>query len=251
MAEGSHPIRRILLVMLIPLAGVLTFFLVRGASGLPRLVDTAPRTAKVLEWLRGAGDPAWRVSALERCGEAPFLMPTNGFIGFLWDDSFYPGHRHQGLDIFGGEDSGVTPVYAAYPGYLTRLETWKSSVILRIPEDPLSPGRQIWTYYTHMADAQGLVSYVNPDYPPGTQEIYVEAGTLLGYQGNFSGDPNNPVGIHLHFSIVLDDGQGSFLNELEIQNTLDPTPYFGLALNANTNQDDVPVCPPGLITPVP
>ena len=46
--------------------------------------------------------------------------------------------------------------------------------------------------------------------------MYVEAGTLLGYQGNFSGDPNNPVGVHLHFSIVLDDGQGKFRNELEI-----------------------------------
>jgi murein DD-endopeptidase MepM/ murein hydrolase activator NlpD len=168
-------------------------------------------------------------------------MPTDGFIGFLWGDSFRPGHTHQGLDIFGGEGLNVTPIIAAYPGYLTRLPDWKSTVIIRIPEDPLRPGRQIWAYYTHMADAAG------PEFPPGTNEVFVEAGTLLGYQGNFSGDPNNPVGIHLHFSIVLDDGQGKFRNELEIENTLDPSPYLGLPVNAGLNQGEIPICPPDKI----
>ena len=168
-------------------------------------------------------------------------MPTNGFIGFIWDDSFRPGHRHQGLDMFGLADPGVVPVYAAYPGYLSRLPDWKSTVIIRIPDDPLRPGRQIWTYYTHMADSDGT-SYISEAFPPGTSEVYVEEGTLLGYQGNYSGDPNNPTGVHLHFSIVKDDGNGSFLNELAIKNTLDPSPYLGMPLNAKGNPDEVPVC---------
>jgi hypothetical protein len=104
-------------------------------------------------------------------------------------------------------------------------------VIVRVPEDPLQPGRQIWTYYTHMANPDGA-SYIAEDFPPGTEEVFVEAGTLLGYQGNYSGTPGNPTGVHLHFSVVLDDGQGGFRNELEIRNTLDPSPYLGLPLNA-------------------
>ncbi len=185
--------------------------------------------------------PEWKLTAGSRCGEAPFIFPTNGMVGFLWDDSFRPGHRHQGLDIFGGEGVGVTPVVAAYPGYLTRLSDWKSSVIVRIPSDPLKPGRQIWAYYTHMADEDGT-SYISKEFPPGTYEKLIDAGTFLGYQGNFSGDLNNPTGIHLHFSIVKDDGQGGFRNELEIQNTYDPSPYLGLRVNANENLDTVPVC---------
>jgi murein DD-endopeptidase MepM/ murein hydrolase activator NlpD len=185
--------------------------------------------------------PEWRLEAGSRCGEAPFIFPTNGMVGFLWDDSFGPGHRHQGIDIFGGNEVGVTPVIAAYPGYLTRLPEWKSSVIVRIPSDPLEPGRQIWTYYTHMATQEGT-SFISGQFPPGTFEQYIEAGTLLGYQGNYSGDPNNPTGVHLHFSIVKDDGQGSFRNELEIRNTYDPSSYLGLRVNANENLDTVPVC---------
>ncbi len=50
--------------------------------------------------------PEWAVRAGERCGEAPFLLPTNGFIGYLWGDSFRPGHSHQGIDIFGGKGLG-------------------------------------------------------------------------------------------------------------------------------------------------
>jgi murein DD-endopeptidase MepM/ murein hydrolase activator NlpD len=171
-------------------------------------------------------------------------MPTDGYIGFVWGDSFRPGHRHQGLDIFGGEEVGQTPVVASYSGYLTRLSDWRSAVILRVPQDPLQPDRQIWLYYAHMADRDGK-SYIEPQFPPGAQEVFVEAGTLLGYQGNYSGDPLNPTGVHLHFSLVRDDGGGKFRNELEFGNTLDPSPYLGLSLNASSNSDLVPVCQEG------
>ena len=92
-----------------------------------------------------------------------------------------------------------------------------------------------------MADRQGN-SFISPEFPAGTKELYVEASTLLGYQGNYSGDPNNPVGVHLHISVVEDDGFGNFKNELDINNTYDPSPYFGLLLNANENPDTIPVC---------
>ncbi len=201
------------------------------------------RTRKLLSWLHESqAHPDWAATAQQTCAGAPFAMPTSGYIGFLWDDSFRLGHRHQGIDIFGGTDINVTPVYAAYPGYLSRLPDWKSSVIIRIPDDPLRPGRQIWTYYTHMADERGGSLIASP-FPAGSSEIFVEQGTLLGYQGNFSGTPGNPVGVHLHFSIVL-DREGHFLNELEIGNTLDPSPYLGLPLNGKNNSDTIPVCPP-------
>jgi hypothetical protein len=130
---------------------------------------------------------------------------------------------------------------AAYSGYLSRLPAWKSAVIVRVPSDPLVPGRQIWLYYTHMSDANGN-SFISADFPPGTAEKTIEAGTLLGYQGNFTGDADNPTGVHLHFSIVMDDGKGSFRNELDINNTLDPSPYLGLPLNARTSDGKVVVC---------
>lgn len=207
-------------------------------------VFSPQRLSRLMTWLRGpVGNPEWMMSAGQVCGDAPFQMPTDGYIGFLWGDSFRVGHHHQGIDIFGGADVGITPVFAAYPGYLTRLPDWKSTVIVRVPDDPLQPGRQIWTYYTHMAGSDGN-SYIIDAFPPGTYEAPVEAGTLLGYQGNYSGTPGNPTGVHLHFSIVLDDGQGSFRNELEIENTVDPINYLGLPLNAWDNRDEIPICEP-------
>lgn len=185
--------------------------------------------------------PDWKLTAGSQCGSAPFIFPTDGFVGFLWADSFRPGHTHQGIDIFAGTEIGVTHVIAAYPGYLTRLPDWKSTVIVRVPSDPLNPGTQIWLYYTHMANQVGN-SFVSEEFPAGTFEKYIEAGTFLGYQGDYSGDPNNPTGVHLHFSIVEDDGNGQFKNELEIKNTLDPSPYLGLPLNAYKNHGQVPLC---------
>lgn len=228
------------------LVGILVIGLLLGlAIFLRREIRTASeRTPYVWRFINDpAGNQNLVIQAGSRCGTAPFLFPTSGMVGYLWDDAFNAGHRHQGIDIFAGTDVDVTPIISAYPGYLTRLPEWKSSLIVRIPSDPLNPGTQIWLYYTHMADANGN-SFVSADYPPGMSEQYIESGTVLGRQGNYSGDPNNPVGVHLHFSVVRDDGTGHFKNELDISNTYDPSPYLGLALNANQNPDHIPVCEP-------
>lgn len=223
----------ILLILIATTATVYLYFTFRRSSA---------RTAQVYDWFRDTTSrPDLMMSAGTRCGDTPFLFPTDGLIGFIWDDSFRPGHRHSGIDIFSGTEVGVTPVYAAYAGYLTRKADWKSTVIIRVPDDPIQIGKQIWVYYTHMADAQGN-PFISSAFPAGATEVFVEANTFLGYQGNYSGDPSNPVGVHLHISIVKDDGFGNFKNELEIENTYDPTPYFGLPLNANINTETIPVC---------
>jgi murein DD-endopeptidase MepM/ murein hydrolase activator NlpD len=181
------------------------------------------------------------IQAGQRCGDAPFAFPTTGLVFGMWDQSYRPGHRHSGLDIFAGTEPGVTPVFAAYDGYLTREADWTSTVIIRHPDDPINPGQQIWTYYTHMA-SKGGESFISEAFPMGTSEVFVQAGTLLGYQGNYSGDPVNPTGLHLHFSVVKDDGKGGYLNELDISNTYDPTPYFNLPFNFHDNPDEFAVC---------
>lgn len=188
--------------------------------------------------------PEYEVDALTQCGDAPFLMPTKGFIGYLWNDSFKLLNRHQGIDIFAGTVAGETPVYAPYDGFVTREDGWRSSLIIRVPQDPLNPGRQIWLYMTHMADSEGN-SLIDNAFPPGTFDKPIYVGDLLGFQGDYSGDPARPVGVHLHFSIVKDDGKGHYMNELDIANTLDPSPYLGFALNAKTtSRTDIPKCQP-------
>lgn len=238
----EKPRRRVLLwvwltlVIVVLLAGVYTAY-----SYLQR-----PSSARWLQYRAYLQDRQQYEDVLIKpgthCDDSPFAFPTTGVVFGLWGQSYRPAHVHTGLDIFPGTEPGVTPIYAAYPGYLTRKADWLSSVIIRHPNDPLAPERQIWTYYTHMASEDGEVSFVSEAFPPGAEEIYVEAGTFLGYQGNYSGNPTNPTGLHLHFSVVKDDGNGVFLNELEIENTYDPTPYLNLAVNHEVNPEDFPVC---------
>ena len=202
----------------------------------------AARLDKFRQWMQNpAAHADWKIAAGTQCGSAPFRFPTDGFVGFLWGDRMSRAHIHQGIDIFAGTEIGKTHVIAAYPGYLTRLADWKSAVIVRVPSDPLHPGQQIWLYYTHMADEYGN-SFISSEFPAGTSEKFIEADTFLGDQGDYSGDPNNPVGVHLHFSIVKDDGTGHFKNELDINNTLDPSPYLGLPVNGYENRDQIPLC---------
>ncbi len=226
--------------------------LIVAAILLRRAVLRDPRNESFARWWIGSEEErrAMVTTAREPCPDAPFLLPAEGYIGLLYGDARPPysaRHRHQGIDIFSEGPPGLTPVYAAYDGYLTRESGWRSAVIIRHPEDPLLAGRQIWTYYAHMADEEGS-SFIVEAFPPGTHEFFVERGTLLGYTGNYSNSPLQRVAVHLHFSIVLDDGSGHYLNELEFVNTVDPSPYLRMAVNygcapAAPDCTDNPVCP--------
>lgn len=172
--------------------------------------------------------------AFTQCPGAPFIIPTEGFIGLLWRDDagpYTPLRRHTGIDIFGGRPTGEVPIYAVYDGWLTRLDDWQSTVIIR-HDDPLQEGRSIWTYYTHMASRSGE-TYIIDEYPQGTYGVPISQGTLIGYQGAYS--PQFPVAVHLHLSIVTANDDGSFRNEAVLENTLNPSPYFGMDVNADSN----------------
>ncbi len=238
----KKPLPALGLLLLLGILALAAFLFGRPLSRWARTLSL--RSPRLREWFHNsAAHPDWRIQAGQRCASgAPFIFPTTGYVGFLWDDSFRLGQAHQGIDIFGGQTPGETPIIAAASGYLTRRPDWKSTVAIRLPDDPLHPGRPLWTYYTHIAWADGS-SLIDPAFPPGVENLWVEAGTLLGYQGNYSGSPNNPTGVHLHFSLVLDDGAGFLRNELDIRNTLDPSPYLGLSLNGAN--DAVPTCPSG------
>ena len=194
-----------------------------------------PRSQSFIQW--AAGNTAVRQDLIivqrETCPGAPFILPADGFIGLLYEDPRgpYSGRNpHQGIDIFSNTEPGITPVYAAYDGYVTREENWRSSLIIHVPDDPLRPGNPVWLYYTHMADREGN-DFIEDAFPPGTREQFVEQGTLLGYTGDFNGNSARGVWVHLHFSIVKDDGHGRYTNELDFSNTLDPTPYLGMNVN--------------------
>ncbi len=199
------------------------------------LASSDPRNQAFVRW--ASGDEAERealiVSQRETCPNAPFILPADGFIGLLYEDPRGPystAKPHQGIDIFSEGEAGVTPVYAAYDGFVSRDANWRSALILRVPDDPLRPGEQIWLYYAHMADREGN-SFIVDAFPPGTDERFVEQGTLLGYTGDYNGNSLRTIWVHLHFSIVKDDGNGRYLNELQFDNTLDPSPYLGMSLN--------------------
>ena len=228
----STPVRLfiVVLVLLICLSSVL--YVTRTRSRTVRI-------SRIGTWFAAPQTHVdWQIVGDQHCGDAPMLLPTTGFIGVGWRDGAPPVYQHTGFDIFSPDPAdNITPIYAAFDGYLTREDNWRSAVIIRHPDSPelaaLTDGEQIWTYYTHMASKDGTESFIAPDFPRGTREKFVEKGTLLGYQGSWSGDPNRNMGRHLHFSIAKSNGDGSYMNETQIANTLDPTPFLGLTMDGD------------------
>jgi hypothetical protein len=239
LAHPDYRTRKIALLLLITLV---SFYLLFQLSGYFRLLID-PRSQAFLQWAGGSAETRADMVTVQRdaCPGAPFVLPADGFIGLLYEDPRGPysaANPHQGIDIFSNTEPGVNPVYAAYSGHVTREDGWRSALIIRVPDDPLQSGRAIWLYYAHMADREGN-SFIVDSFPPGTRAKYVEQGTLLGYTGDYNGNSSRTIWVHLHFSIVKDDGDGRYANELEFGNTLDPSPYLGMILNYD--------CPPGIV----
>ena len=231
------PEKRIIkLGFLTVIAVVLFFILTQFADIMSFILNfNDPQNQAFVKWASGDESDRHALVTVQReaCPNAPFILPTDGFIGLLYADPRGPYSRanpHQGIDIFSETEPGITPVYAAYDGYITRESTWRSALIQRVPDDPLHHGEQIWLYYAHMADRDGN-SFIADAFPAGTQERFVEQGSLLGYTGDYNGTAARQIWVHLHFSIVRDDGNGRYRNEHDFNNTKDPSPYLGMTLN--------------------
>ncbi len=203
---------------------------------LPRYSDSRSNSNPVIEqWFTDASSRPALTTTMNRttCPDAFFSLPSDGLIGLLWNDPAGPYtlfNPHTGIDVFGDGEPGTVPVYAAFDGLLSRRSDWLSSVIIK-HDDPLQAGRTIWSYYTHMATRDGSRSFIVPAFPPDTTDIPVKRGDLLGYQGEYAGVGRPPIGMHVHFSMVTSEADGTFKNEAVIGNTLDPSPYFGMQLN--------------------
>lgn len=231
-----RPRRLALLLIVVIVAAGLLLVAYRGLRRTAGAIVRRPANTALIQWFRDpAARPALATAFTEPCPGYPFLVPSSGLVaGLPYNAAYGPYHvlnPHPGIDIFGNGAPGTIPVYAAYDGLLTREADWKSAVIIR-HDDPLVPGRVIWTYYTHMADLTGTTSYIAERFPPGAKDVPVRRGELIGYQGEYNGGPTAPrIGLHVHFSIVKSDLLGHYLNEARFENTLDPTPYLGLAVN--------------------
>ncbi len=156
------------------------------------------------------------------CPSAPWRLPTSGAFGVQW--------RENGLNIFGWGNKKTVPVYAVADGVLIHPSGWEGAVVIQ-HDDPLNPGDQVWTIYADMLSASGHESYILDDFPPGSIEMLVSAGQLLGYQGEWSGRPYWAMPAHLRFAVVNEIPSSIMMNDEVFKNAVDPTPYLGISPN--------------------
>ncbi|MBN2500930.1 MAG: glycosyltransferase family 39 protein [Anaerolineales bacterium] len=142
------------------------------------------------------------------CTGAPWQLPTSGEFGMYW----WSGQLlFLGADYDSPSGADRIPVYAAADGLVTRKAEWEDALIIQ-HDDPLNPGKKVWTVYAGMAGYDG--SYIVDDFPPGVESVPVEQGQLLGYQGRRFGI-NAPIYLHLQFAVIGAAEDGSFPEAME------------------------------------
>lgn len=169
-----------------------------------------------------------------KCPTSELYIPTTGSLSVPWGclhqasgypcPSYWSGapdsylrQPHRGLDIFGGEGPGVTPVYATYAGTVDKVNRNQIRLVFDqpYPVDPQSGKVVKSVWMAHMAQYDPYEDY---------REIYngerVQGGELIGYQGNHGG--NRALNTHLHISYVENTGG------TESWPTLDPGPFLKL-----------------------
>jgi hypothetical protein len=140
--------------------------------------------------------------------------------------------------LFGTGNEGELPVVAVADGRLIRRRDWPRAVALE-HDDPLHPGETVWTYYADLGASNGRTSFVAPQYPLGSEGAFVPAGTVLGYQGTWSGREYWPAWVHVRFAVVRGPAPGVFPEALTPEVLLDPAPYLGLTAAATATDANV------------
>jgi hypothetical protein len=138
--------------------------------------------------------------------------------------------QKYGLALFGRGNGGEIPVFATADGLLTRLPDRLDAVAIQ-QEDPLHPGKKIWTLYEGMASANGSISYIAQEFPSGSSDVPVKAGQLIGYQGTWSGRPQWPTWTHVRFTVLSFNEQALYPENITSAVVLDPASYLGLELD--------------------
>ncbi|HOU13242.1 MAG TPA: glycosyltransferase family 39 protein [Anaerolineae bacterium] len=122
------------------------------------------------------------------CPGAPWPFPTVAGLGLYW--------YNKTLSLMGVGYENTVPVYAVADGRLMRRADWPDAVAI-LHDDSLQPGQHVWAFYGGMASEDGQASYVSAAFPPGSVDVPVKAGDLLGYQGSYRSS-----WVHLHFAVL-------------------------------------------------
>lgn len=158
-------------------------------------------------------------TSIDACPTARWRLPSDSRLGVKWQD--------DALVFFGRGNEGQVPVYAVADGLLSRPKGWLDAVIIQ-HDDLLNAGKKIWSYYGGMSSANGIDTLVVKEFPVGAKNVPVKAGQLLGYQGSWSGNPQWPMWIHVHFGLIR--ATGNFPETFANYSTLNPSEYLGLRL---------------------
>lgn len=134
------------------------------------------------------------------CSGTPWQIPSEAHMGIFW--------YNRQLLMMGAGYSGEVPVYAVADGLLYQFSGWKTSVAIQ-HEDPLMPGKMLWSFYGDLAPAYDAENSYIVERFIGAQAEPVNAGDLIGYQGQWLG-PSQQTWVHVRFTLLPADEDGGF-----------------------------------------
>lgn len=138
------------------------------------------------------------------CTGAPWQLPTDAHMGMFW--------YNRQLLMMGAGHTGQVPVYAVADGMLYQFPEWKASVAIQ-HEDPFTPGKKLWSFYGGLAPAFDAENNYIVDHFLGLKGVPVNAGDLIGYQGQWLG-PTQETWVHVRFSLLPAEEDGRFPESL-------------------------------------
>ncbi len=173
----------------------------------------------------GVSGASMASQVLERCEGAPWRLPSDARHGVRWDGDT------AALYFFGRGSPGAVPVYAVADGFLSRVASTSNrpDMLAIRHDDPLRPGRVLWALYGDLGRGSDGEAFIVPAFAPGAQDVPVQAGQLIGYQGDWSGRPI-AMWTHVLFGLVEATPEGGLPVTLTPDDFIDPSPYLGLSI---------------------
>lgn len=177
---------------------------------------------------------AGSVSVPTACPAGVWPLPTSVYMGYRVENGW--------LSLYGAGPEGAVPVEAIAAGEVYRLEHFPAGSLAVVHQDPLNPGERVILFITEMRSSRAGDSLIPDTFSMGTEGLVVNPGEILGYQAMWAGSAYKQDWLHVTLGIAPYDPRFLVQPELLTNNLLDPSAYFGISLDQESDYVKPVIC---------
>lgn len=177
-----------------------------------------------------------KIEVPSSCPGGVWPLPTSAYLGYKYQEGT--------LTFYGAGLEGQVPITAPADGLVYRPKNFPEGSLLILHEDTHHSGDQVISLFEDLRPFRGQTDLISDRFPIGSAGLAVKKGDVIGFQSTWSENQNQPVWLHVDYSLAVYSPDYFDDYELLKANLINPGDYFGITVDFNMDSIKPIKCSP-------